>query len=308
MNVILSHHDFDGWCSAAVISRNINIDLANFITSKGLYNSLNYLIKHNKKHKKIIIFILDIGIYISDSHRLVKLFKHIGRLPNIHIIWIDHHNKPNNIKYLNYFKNIQLILDPSAISTASIIPYFIKIDKNDIITKKLIKYAGFPGINIESHYWYVVLNNFKKDKCKFGYFSIQKILFNKFSCLEKDILSDFYFANTNKSSINNQINLNINTTTFYTKRKNKLLLVEKFNSRTELFRNFNNKCDIMLVYYNDDTIGCYSHKISLNPLFQFFGAKGHDTACIFSPFTKSFDEYSRYISKEELIKKCIELL
>lgn len=294
---VITHFDWDGWCSAAILKETINPANITFTSNKNLLKTLNFIVNSYKNHSKNIIFILDISIPMESSNSLFTFFKRF-RNNNIKFLWIDHHVEIDDIQYLNKFRNVEIIINSEAYSTASMIPELITIKKIENI-QKFIDYSEFPSQNSESNYWYTVLNNIKRNKFHFAYWTIVKIIFNLFSALKRDKLSDYFYELKKDYEPNHYKK-------FKTMKGRDLLLIDKFKSKKEAFQVFKDY-DLMLIYYNDEKIGCYSKNIALKPLYSLFNAKGHASACVFSPFIVTKNNFTRFLNEKEVVGKCIEL-
>ncbi len=89
MDLILSHGDVDGICSAALISRWRKDVKVFFSHPYGLLEDLKENIKNGPYDN---IFILDISLNERDLNELLALFKQLGN-----VIYIDHHPLPLGI-------------------------------------------------------------------------------------------------------------------------------------------------------------------------------------------------------------------
>ncbi|MHA1268635.1 MAG: DHH family phosphoesterase [Candidatus Helarchaeota archaeon] len=303
MNYIIAHFDWDGWCSTAILSRYLNIKNYIFTSNGRLVKTLSFLVNNLNKEEKNIIFILDFSIVPNSIQKLMKFFKNTQH-SNIHFLWFDHHRTPENIKFLINRSNLDIFLDPNTPSTAMLIKKFMNVNLKDDLIQDFIEYAEFPNFNKNSKYWYKILQNLIKNRFNFGYFILIKILFNLFSIQKQDTLSDYFYNLENNDQINNETNIIYST--YLTSRNNRLILIEEFTNRSDIFQLFRSY-DLMLVYYNDGKLGCYSKNISLDPLFSIFNAKGHETACIFYPFVQDYNNFTKYLSKNEILERIKEL-
>ena len=310
MKYIVSHFDWDGWCSAAILSRSIDVNEITFISNKALFKVLNYFTRSLKNNEKNFIFILDLSITKDMIQKLLYFFRKIeGK--NVKFIWIDHHKDYDAFKFINAKRQVELFINPEAITAASMIGEFIPLNKDDNEVSNFIRYAEAPNDSDISKYWYKVLTNLKRIRIKSFYFTISKILFGLFKELRKDIISDYFFNLQIKYGNQNDVKLdyfpNSKSTCIKTSKNHNLLFIENMNSRSELFKKFNGSHDLMLVSYNDDTMGCYSKELSLKSLFSVFNAKGHEKACVFKPYIQTGNNFTKYLTKKEVIDKIKEI-
>lgn len=302
---IITHNDFDGMISAAIVLQKIPYSRIYFATPRNLYKLL-YIVK-NKVSKVIphLIYILDLSVPKEYLTRVIRSIQNIRRDALIEINWIDHHQSKCWDKLADY---VNLFTDPTALHAAYLVQKYINNDPKTNRILDLLKNSDTLFVD----YWKPVLkaatraidnNNLRTTVLR----NLAKFTRTEFT----DMLSERGHQ-YNPPTPDKEFKLVI----AWTNRQYRFGFIEFkkdiTNLKYEIYRKIDlHGLDFLLVRYNDGTLSAYKARhstIDLMPLFDLVKGNGHSYAFHFDPQERINDKIYRPLSIPDLIEKVQEVL
>jgi len=306
---VISHLDFDGMVSAALVLNKIPYGQLYLGTSRSLYKLLYMAAKRAPKECPHTIYILDLGISKEYWTRLLKAIRTIREWGLVEIHWIDHHQSP----YLDDIRNyVNLVVRPEISNAAYLVKDYINKNPcvNDLLD--LLSKAESPF----TKYWRPVLKALMQLE-QIDWPSRRTVIYNLAAKRKTPLTDNFYqkglkwIKREQFTESEKYFRLEI-----YTAHHSRQFGVIEFYKKIDLYSEVQQKLqlynlDFILVKFDDGSFSVYKNRksrINLTPLKTLVGGKGHEYAFHFQPQQRVDDEFFRPLTYDDLIKAILEVI
>ncbi len=305
---IITHTDFDGAISAALVLQRYPHARLYFTSPRNLYKVIYIAGKNAPSTIPHLLYILDLSSSELYQSRLIKAIREIRRHTLVEIKWIDHHYTQALDRLKHY---VDLILDPTANYTAQVVATQLALSQK---SAPLLVLLQTPPSRFAT-YWCTVLRATLKSP---RYELRVKVLRALARGVTPPYVDELYrrgldclTANSSRSS-----NANGNPTQVYETAQGYHFSLMQFDGTSELYPAVyemiaHNALDFLLVEFPNGTFSAYKAKnssIDLTPLLHLVGGKGHAYAFHFEPQLRLSDELFRPLTVRALIEKVQEVL
>ena len=299
---VVTHRDFDGAISAAIVLHKHPYARLYFATQRNLYHVLYAVRRKFTPSTPQTIYILDLNVSETYRTRIIKAIKDIRKNALVEIHWIDHHR---SVFLDEMEKYVDLYVDPTAAHAA----YLVQRQVNDAPATKafldILHNAKTPAVE----YWSAVLKVCLKHILQID---LRTSVMRSLATFTKTPLTDDLYGRyqrriTAQSSTVEKIHETAQGYRFG---------LLPFNGDDDLYpkvRETLKKLDLdfLVVEFGDGSLSAYKNRasdIDLTSLLSLVGGKGHAYAFHFDPQRRVTDEFYRPLSISDLIETVKEVL
>ena len=299
---IVTHRDFDGAISAAIVLNKHPYARLYFATQRNLYKVLYAVRRKFIPDTPQTIYILDLSVAEDSRTRIIKAIKDIRKNALVEIHWIDHHQSVFSDEMEKY---VDLYVDPTAPHAA----YLVQRQVNDAPGVKafldILHNAKTPAVE----YWGAVLKVCLKH---IHQIDLRTSVMRSLARLTKTHYTDDLYGRYQRRITAQSSTVEAIHETSQGYRFGLL----PFNGDDDLYPKvresiFANALDFLLVEFEDGTLSAYKNRasgIDLAALLSLVGGKGHAYAFHFDPQRRVTDEFYRPLSISDLIETVKEVL
>ncbi len=299
---IITHTDFDGAISSAIILQKYPYSKLYFASASSLHKVLYVAGRNSSPDIPQTIFILDIGIPEHYRKRIIRAISDIRRHALIEIFWIDHHQS----MYLDEMEEyVRLYIDAKEPQAAHLVYKLVNRSDQGRAFLDILHNAATPF----AQYWIGVLKETVKSIFNIDMrVSVLRSLakFKKTPFTQE--LHQRYHRRTAKPSGTIE--------KVYKTQNGYCFGLLPFTGDSELYPIIREvlrdlHLDFLLVEFEDGSLSAYKNRgsqIDLTPLLSLVGGKGHTYAFHFDPQRRITDEFFRPLNIPDLIQTVKEVL
>lgn len=299
---IVTHTDFDGAISAAIMLQKYPYSRLYFTPVKNLYKVL-YIVKRKiSPHIPHSVYILDLNVDEHYRTRIIKAIKDMRRDALVEIHWIDHHR---SVFLDEMEKYATLCINPNFAHAANLVYKHVNNSPEAIPLLDILQNTETPFVT----YWRSVLKMMLKSIL--NTILVESIL-RSLATANKTELTDRLFEQY-------QIYKSRNPKTvekIYTTENGYKFGLLHFDNGGELYPTVREtlaslNLDFLLVKFENGKFSAYKNQASevdLTPLITLVGGKGHSYAFHFDPQMRISDEFYQPLPIPDLIAKVTEVL
>jgi len=299
---VVTHTDFDGAISAAIVLQKFPYARLYFSSSRNLYKVLWVVKGKSSLNIPHSIYILDLSVEEHFRTRLIRAIKDIRKDALIDIYWIDHHRSVHLDEMKEY---VELFVDPHIPHAAYLVANMVNGHPKTQKFLDILQGAKTPFAN----YWRAVLKYTLK---RIHRYDLRTSVMKSFAAFKRTPqTNDYHYRQQQWVSRGPRTVETIHETS----QEFKFGLfrydddVELYPKVAEILNSRN--LDFLLVEFENGSFSAYKHhnsKIDLTPLLMLVGGKGHTSAFHFHPQERITDEFFRGLSTSDLITKVKEIL
>lgn len=299
---IITHTDFDGAVSAAIVLQKFPYARVYFATARILYKVLYIVRRKSSSCIPHTIYILDLSVDEQFLKRTIKAIKDIREGALVEIFWIDHHKSAHLGEMQNY---VELFIDPHIPHAAMLVRSLVNDDPKADILLELLQNVNTPF----SSFWKPILKVVLRD--------IQRVdlrvhVLKSMAAFRKTKYAFYLYQRYQNEQ---KARSKIQTEIFTTFQGYKFGFLH-YDGNEELYpwvnrTLFEQALDFLLVQFDDGALSAYKRKespIDLTTLLYLVGGRGHAYAFHFEPQMRITDEFFRPLCLSDLLKKVQELL
>jgi len=299
---IVTHTDFDGAISAAIVLQKFPYARLYFSSSRNLYKVLWVVKGKSSLNIPHSIYILDLRVDEHFRTRLIKSITGIRKEALIDIYWIDHHRSVHLDEMKEY---VELFVDPHIPHAAFLVSNLINSNPKTQMFLDILQGAQTPFAN----YWRAVL---KITLRSIHRYDLRTSVMKSMATFEKTSLTNGLFERQQRWVARGPRTVE---KIHETAQGFNFGLIQ-FDGDDELYPKVaeilnSHRLDFLLVEFENGSFSAYKHRgseIDLTPLLTLVGGKGHAYAFNFQPQERITDEFYRELPTRDLLTKVKEVL
>jgi hypothetical protein len=309
---IITHTDFDGAISAAILLQKYPRAKIYYSSPKSLYLTIYAVKKERAPDIPRNIFILDLPYDTTYVTRIVKAIQETRRECPTNVTWIDHH-ETTTMGTEALQKYVQLHIDPKCPHTAYLVQRVL-YERGDLSeaefhqTNLLLSLLEHPKTEFGS-YWLTVLREAVRSVHRCDY---MEAVLRSIAQFQKTELTDELVRRHQER----QYESPQKRSAIYSTQHGYRFLVFNYIGEGELYPQVRelmrcHQLDFLLVSFQDGTLSAYKNQqsdVNLTPLFTMVCGKGHNYAFHFTPQLRLTDEFFRPLNLPDLLSKVQEVL
>ncbi len=297
---IITHTDFDGTVSAAMVMQRFPQARIYYTSPSNLYHAIYAAGRACAPDIPHTLYILDLTIDETYRTRLVKAIRDLrAHVRTTDIVWVDHH-RTRQLDEAYLAKYVRVYHDPFASYAAFLVYKHINCDPAVAPLLDILQNKGNP-------YWRKVLQG------------IVEVLHTEWRLQAVRDLATLTKTPFTDELYQKQVQTNPAVANCYelyeTKQGFKFGLLN-FQESMDLYQKvreiiYTEQLDFILVQFRNGTLSAYKNSdsmVNLIPLMTLVGGKGHAYAFHFAPQFRINDEFFRMTTIPELITRVQEIL